>query len=125
MNGVAVGGEASMSSILRAVGSEIGELGRVADRLQDTIGSLVEQAGCREIRTVEDLQALDLIVQRLSGLRDFLDALAPSLPDGWRADPADAARAVLLSDLARRLRGIAAPAALLEEDAGALDLFDA
>ncbi|WP_426958709.1 hypothetical protein [Muricoccus radiodurans] len=91
-----------LCDILGAVGREASDLARMAAGLQ----AALPVPGTRLCaRTVESLQSLDLLTQRLQGLADFLDALAPTLPPAWRADVAAAVRGLTLSGLARRLSG--------------------
>ena len=110
--------------MLLAVGREAADLQRDALALQDGLSSWLRVSGTGNTARIE-LQALDLLSQRLRGLADFLGALAPTLPGDWRCNAQAAAALVTVSDLRNRLcvpeDGQRAPAV----EAGACELFQA
>lgn len=114
---------AALGDVLRAVGRELADLGRMASELQAVVGPPAP-AGGPDGASLYRLQTLDILTQALHGASDFLCALAPTVPAHWLCDPARAARAVSLSDLARRLscsaQGAASPP---DNGAGELELF--
>lgn len=115
----------ALADVLRSVGRELSGLGRTASGLQDALGPLAA-AGGPGGGGLYELQALDALTQSLHGVSDFLGALAETVPAGWTCDAARAARAVALSDLARRLRGGSPPEALPAQGGGAgeFELFE-
>ena len=93
---------ARIADVVRAVGREVADLGRLACDLQAVLSPL-EPARRQASQAVEAFQSLDLLTQRLQGVATFLEAFAPSLSPSWMGDAAAAARGVTLSDLAQRL----------------------
>jgi hypothetical protein len=114
---------APLADVMGAVDAELAELAGLADHLQAVLGPLILAQGARTQEVMRDAQALDLMSQRLQGLRDFFHGLGPSLPEPCRVEAARAARQVKLADLARRL-ALAEPAApAAADDDSELDLF--
>jgi len=115
---------AALGDVLRAVGRELADLGRLASELQAAVGPPA-LAGGPDGAALYRLQTLDVLTQALHGASDFLCALAPTVPAHWLCDPTRAARALSLSDLARRLscpgHGAAPPP---NNGAGELELFE-
>ena len=113
-----------LAEILRALGRELAELGRLAYDLQVTLSPCGQ--GCAEThQMLESMQMLDPLTQRLQGMADFLGALAPGLPVDWMCDPTAATRILTLADLAHRLGCPMSDSAPLENgEAGVLDLFE-
>ncbi len=94
-----------VDEILQSVVAEISALASDADRLQDVIGRLVPEGEQLDTEVIRQAQSIDIIVQRLHGLSDFLATLATDVPMGWRLDARTAANRLLLADLAHRLGG--------------------
>lgn len=116
-------GGAPLRDVLRAVGREVADLGRVASNLQGVLGPAEPWLG-RDDAVLRRLQSLDALTQSLHGVAEFLQALASALPPHWSCDPAQAADELTLSDLAGRL-ALEAPGAAVrrEEEAGEFELF--
>ena len=116
-------GTTTLPAILRAIGREVADLEQQALGLQVDLSPLVQCLG-KDQATIERLQTLDLIAQRLHGLGCFLGALGPTLSENWQADAVAAARIVVLSDLQRRLSCVAPDSPSAEDgDTGAFELF--
>lgn len=113
--------DASVSAVdlLRAIETELGDLVERALALQNDLSPLLSMPGNAALHNPA-VQALDLMTQRLDGLREFLATLVPALPEDWRIDPAVAIRRLKLGGLALRLSGQAADDCAT---AGALELF--
>jgi hypothetical protein len=62
-----------------------------------------------------------LLTQRLFGMSDFLDRLAPVIPRPWQVDTSEPIGAVRLGQQADRLNGIAG--GNVHHQAGELDMF--
>lgn len=118
------GAAPALGHVLRGVGRELADLGRLASELQTVLGPLEYGAG-QEPAALYRLQTLDALTQALHGVSDFLHALAPTLPVHWSCDAARAARALTLADLARRLGSPAlAGHPPPSGEAGELELFE-
>jgi hypothetical protein len=92
-----------LSNILDAVSTEVDDLLATGDRLQALVGDLVDKSG-EGVTThvLVEAQSLDAMVQRLSALSAFLQALSPAVPADWIIDPTAAAEGLSLADSARR-----------------------
>jgi hypothetical protein len=92
-----------LSSILDAVSTEVDDLLATGDRLQSLVGDLVDKSGTAiSTHVLVEAQGLDAMVQRLSALSAFLQALSPAVPAHWIIDPTAAAQGLSLADSARR-----------------------
>lgn len=107
---------AQLAAVLAAVADEMQELAGLAEALQDGIGSLPIAF---DDLAMEQIQALDMMTQRLSGLAGFLAGLASTIPDKVQAGIGDALQAMPLADMQSRLASRPVAAA----EAGALELF--
>lgn len=113
-----------LTEILRAVGRELADLGRLTCDLQVAL-SPFGPGYAQNCQSPESLQLLDVLTQRLQGTADFLGALAPGLPADWMCDTDVATRLLTLSDLARRLNRPASSYPTENERAGVLEFFEA
>ncbi|WP_036255499.1 hypothetical protein [Methylocapsa acidiphila] len=95
--------QAPIGDLLVRVSAELAHLGQMLDDLEAVVGRLIIEAGRRDPDVMHHAQGFDHIGQKISGLADFLAALAPSAPRHWLIDPGLAARALTLADLASRL----------------------
>ncbi|MBI4275784.1 MAG: hypothetical protein HY659_13905 [Rhizobiales bacterium] len=94
----------SVAGILGRLESELTNLARLADQLQEAIGELIAQAPPAPRHSfLSKVQNLDLLVQSLHGIATYLSILSRAVPAGWTLDPGAAASAVKLSNLAQRL----------------------
>lgn len=117
---------AGLADILGAVSREVLSIARMTCELQESLSPVLHARAQDDDRLIREMQALDLIAQHLCGVADFLSALSPALPAQWTGDAAAAARAVSLSNLAKRL-GSPRDGLNVTDDgkAGAIELFDA
>jgi hypothetical protein len=92
-----------MGDVLGRVGHELSHLARLLAHLEILLGPLIVEAAGRDAAVLRHMQGFDHIGQKVSGLADFLAALAPAASDQWTLDPTEAARVVTLADLASRL----------------------
>lgn len=113
----------ALGDVLRAVGQELADLGRLTSELQVALSP--SELGIGQERAAPyRLQTLDALTQTLHGVSDFLRALAPTVPVHWSCDAKRAAEAITLSDLARRLScSMADDRPCPSEEAGELELF--
>lgn len=95
--------QAPIGDVLDRVSHELAHLACLLDDLEAVIGPLLLDAGRRDADVLHHAQGFDHIGQKLSGLADFLGALAPSASRQWLIDPSKAAKVVTLADLASRL----------------------
>ncbi len=94
-----------VAEILSSVMAEISALAGDADRLQEVIGRLMPEGDQLDHDVIRQAQSIDIIVQRLQGLSQFLQTLSSDVPMGWKLDAHTAADGLLLADLAHRLGG--------------------
>jgi hypothetical protein len=96
--------DVALAEVLAAMKVELAELAVCGERLQDVLGEAISHAvGRPDPALIEEAQGLDRMVQRLSALSDFIQAVTADLPPGWRLDVDAALEALPLSDLAGRL----------------------
>ena len=114
-----------VADVMRAVASELADLGDAADSLQGLFGQLMrERPGALNREALEAAQALDSLVQRLGAVSTFLSELASTMATDMRVDTRSAADLLLLAAVAQRLSrpdvavGVPAP-----HDEGHCDLF--
>lgn len=92
-----------LAAILARLAVELRNAAKDTDRLH----RLVDSVGSSNVKDKHELihsaQAIDAIEQTLSGLSDFVSALAALLPPDWEIDGATATRGVKLAALAARL----------------------
>lgn len=120
-NGPRRDADVALAEVLAAMRIELAELAVCGERLQDILGVAISHArGVPDPALIEEAQGLDRMVQRLSALSIFIEAVTADLPPAWRLDVDDALNALPLTDLAcrlsRRETGIKTPS-------GDLDLF--
>ena len=96
--------DVALAEVLQAMKVELAELADCGERLQDILGVAIQNAtGRPEPALIEEAQGLDRMVQRLSALSAFIQAVTLELPSGWRLDVDAALDALPLTDLAGRL----------------------
>lgn len=89
--------------ILSRVARELRDAARDTDRLHCLVDG-VEWGNVKEKEElIRSAQLIDAIEQRLSGLSDFVSALAELAPDQWELEGHRASQSVKLSELAARL----------------------
>ncbi len=110
-----------VADLMLAVEAELLDLGRLAERAQTTLSSVLAHAAL-DPKCHHDAQVLDLLTQRLFGMSGFLTILNPLIPTVWEVDADEAASSVSLGDLADRLSGVAVIADAAQ-DFGELELF--
>jgi hypothetical protein len=93
----------TVRDVLDKVAAELAELARLLDRFETEVGPRILEAAARDLSLVVELQSLDEIGQRVSGLVAFLAALAPTAASRCRLDPGPAAERVTLAAMAARL----------------------
>ena len=102
---------------------ELADLARLSDRLQKSIVRLTADLGPPDSGFLTEVQAVDLLSQRLDGMAAFLRVLAASAPTNVTTDVHAAVMGLTLAEQARRLSGPnAAPAEAA--DCGELQLFE-
>ena len=116
--------EVCLSDVLGAVSTEVDDLLSAADRLQALVGEMMSKSTVvLDIEMMMEAQTLDAMVQRLSALSEFLQALRPAVPDAWVIDPTTAAQGLSLADSARRFACRVEEHAHGEPSSGDFDLF--
>lgn len=96
--------DVALAEVLSAMKVELAELAVCGERLQDILGVAISHAGrSPDPALIEEAQGLDRMVQRLSALSDFIQAVTTELPPAWTLDVDAALDALPLSDLAARL----------------------
>jgi hypothetical protein len=90
---------------LRLAAIELAELARLSDQLQRAIGRLTETHGAPDGEFLTEVQAADLLSQRLDGMAAFLRVIAASAPEDVTTDVHAAVMNLTLAEQARRLSG--------------------
>jgi hypothetical protein len=109
-----------------------GVLSRMADELRSVAGLVaaaeahldgVRRSAGIGAEVIRDFQNIDMALQTLSGLAEFMETLGHGLPETLRVDTATALNVVKLADMRRRLAegDVAEPAR--QRVSGDLDLF--
>jgi hypothetical protein len=101
---------------------ELADLARLSDRLQSSVARLTAELGPPDSGFLTEVQAIDLLSQRLDGMAAFLRVLADSAPIHVTTDVHAAVMGLTLAEQARRLSGAHAPPAEPADD-GELQLF--
>jgi hypothetical protein len=102
---------------------ELADLARLSDRLQRSIARLTADLGPPDSGFLTEVQAVDLLSQRLDGMAAFLRVLAAAAPTNVTTDVHAAVMGLTLAEQARRLSGPNAPQAEAG-DCGELQLFE-
>lgn len=101
---------------------ELADLARLSCGLQSSIARLTANLGPPDSGFLTEVQAVDLLSQRLEGMAAFLRVLAASAPINVTTDVHAAVMGLTLAEQARRLSGAHAPTA--DVAGGELQLFD-
>jgi hypothetical protein len=102
--GSQAGEEADLGEICRRVALELESARLTAMRVERSLCTAADCWGLDDER-VRDLQSLDMLMQTLAALRDFLSSVALLAEGGPRIDAAAALERILLADMRRRLAG--------------------
>lgn len=117
-------GPERLAGVLARTAAELADLADRTERLQDVMADLIQQCAALGGDATQDMQALDWIAQHLEGLSSFLGTLSNEAPPGWRMDTTSALDALSLAELAHRLRGGGATAAMAPVmSSGDMELF--
>jgi hypothetical protein len=90
---------------LRLAAIELADLAQLSDQLQRAIGRLTESQGAPDADFLTEVQAADLLSQRLEGMAAFLRVIAASAPENVTTDVYAAVMNLTLAEQARRLSG--------------------
>jgi hypothetical protein len=101
---------------------ELADLARLSDRLQRSIARLTADLGPPDAGFMTEVQAVDMLSQRLDGMAAFLRVLAAAAPPHVTTDVHAAVMGLTLAEQARRLSGAHAPPAEAAAE-GELQLF--
>jgi hypothetical protein len=96
-------GEQPLAEVLGRVRCELAAVAQAIDHMQAEIGALTRQTAGTDPDYIRAMQEVDHSAQLLTGLADFLGAVAQMTPADWRLDPNAASEVVLLSELSARL----------------------
>jgi len=92
-----------VADVLSRAGHELVQLAWLLEHLQRQIGPQLHEAASRDANILHQMQSFDHIGQKVTGLADFLAALAQGVPRQWLVDAGAAAQSVTLADLSSRL----------------------
>jgi|HubBroStandDraft_4_1064222.scaffolds.fasta_scaffold1168934_1 hypothetical protein len=95
---------APVTEILGRVAAELRQAAVLIERLPICTEHFKESMGSEDSHYLRAMQGLDHSSQRLSGLADFLSALADRAPAHWHLDTHLASQVVTLAELAKRLK---------------------
>ena len=96
-------GDASAGDVARRIAAELRELRKAVFQIECAVGGLLLANSSVGDGQHRDMQALDALGQSLEGLAQFLDSTAAQMRPEWQFDPAAAASALKLRDMAARL----------------------
>lgn len=116
-------GEVPIADVLSRVGHELGHLGRLLEHLQAQIRPLVQEAAAHGGNVLHQMQNVERIGQKTTGVADFLEALVLTIPRQWLVDPTAAARTVKLAELSSRLGFTDNTSDLCSTESGECELF--
>ncbi len=110
--------EVCLEVLSRRIGAELRAAALVCQRAEDLAAGLAAEGGAALDR-LAPLQSLDELTQRLGNLAAVLEAVADRSQADWTLEVAPLLEKVRLGDLARRLAGAPAAAAV----SGEADIF--
>lgn len=109
-----------LSVVINRVAQELYVLNTESSLLEDHVQKLLFQADFQDENTIRELQAMDLMTQKMSDLARFLVQIAHVCPD-FLIDSDEAAKSQHLKDMADRLCGRPAGIPALK---GCVDFFE-
>lgn len=113
-----------LSGVLSSAALEAQELAGLGNRFQGLVAELMQAStGAVQADRIVQAQGLDGLVQRLSALSTFLEALGANLPPDWAVDPSLAAKNLSLDQSVRRFGRRAGDRIPAPPVAGDVDLF--
>lgn len=107
----------ALPTIIATIGDELRTLGVLAADLQDGLAHVSME---HDPGSMEQLQSLDLLTQRLAGLAKFMADVAVCVPADCHPDLTTAIGEITLTHLQHRLSAVPVPNGA---DAGLLELF--
>ncbi|MBI1867092.1 MAG: hypothetical protein HYS06_02140 [Methylocystis sp.] len=113
-----------MIEILSRVAHELRDLAASTDGLHCLVDNIKWESIVEKHALMQSAQALDVFEQRLSGLSDFIFALADLMPSQWEVEGHVASRKVKLTALAVRLANQpSSPSTINQHIPGDLEFF--
>ncbi len=117
-------GQVCLSEVIQTAALEARDLAGMGNRFQGLVAELMTSSqGANGAERIIQAQGLDSLVQRLSALSSFLEALGPSLSPEWRVNPALASQNLTLDHSVRRFGRRAEDRIAVATKPGDVDLF--
>jgi len=117
-------GQVSLSEVIQTAALEARDLAGMGNRFQGLVAELMASSqGAHSAERIVQAQGLDCLVQRLSALSSFLEALGPSLLPEWKVNPAQASQNLTLDHSVRRFGRRAEDRIAAATRPGDVDLF--
>ena len=110
-----------LNALLGRLAGELADLASAVEALEADLSVPADQV--HDAARVMRVQTIDLTVQRLNGLRQFVGTIANSVPDTLAVDASAALALMTLSDMRARLSGANALHDGDSDDQGAIELF--
>lgn len=114
----------SLSDVLARIARELRRMHVAGQEIEEAVGGQIRNGRLPTGTMHLSLQRLDLLVQSLDGLALFIGHIADDLGVDPRIDPREAARRVVVRDLAHSLGGMSRARRIEEDSAsGHVQLF--
>ncbi len=117
--------EASLPEILMRLVSELHDIAYLIERVEPQLIDLGGMAILESPESIKVIQGIDLAVQKVRGVAEFVDTITATIPDSWTVDISTALSLVKLAEMQKTLatglrHGHSQP---LSKAAGDFDLF--
>lgn len=92
-----------LADVLKQISAELTAIADTVGTVEETISRIANEGGAKDHNMMRDLQNIDIISQSLKAIAGYSDCISQNAPEDWAVDTSEAAKSVLLADLARRL----------------------
>ena len=117
-------GQVCLSEVIQTAAHEARDLAGMGNRFQGLVAELMASSqGAHSAERIVQAQGLDSLIQRLSALSSFLEALGPSLSSEWKVNPTQASQNLTLDHSVRRFGRRAEDRIAAATRPGDVDLF--
>ena len=92
--------EEALPDVLMRIVSELHDVAYLIERIEPQIDTVATADAAERIMV---LQGIDLAVQKVRGLAEFIDTVTASIPESWMIDVTTALNLIKLSDMRKAL----------------------
>jgi hypothetical protein len=92
-----------LADVLKQISAELMAIADTVGAVEETVSRIANGGGAKDYNMMRDLQNIDMISQSLKAIASYSDCISQNAPEDWEIDTSEAAKSVLLTDLARRL----------------------